>query len=53
MSRFTRLEIVVVMLSLLLGVLGYLLRSGTLEFFAVITGAFAAALVVARALLSS
>ena len=52
MKRFARLELAVVLAALLLGMLGYLLQSSTLDFFAVVSCAFGAALVVARGLLS-
>ena len=52
MKRFARLELAVVLAALILGILGYLLQSSTLDFFAVVSGAFGAALVVARGLLS-
>jgi hypothetical protein len=52
MTRFARLELAVVLAALILGMLGYLLQSSTLDFFAVVSGAFGAALVVARGLLS-
>lgn len=52
MNPFVRLELIVVFAGLGLGVLGYLLHSSTLEFFALLVTTFAAALVVARVLLS-
>jgi len=52
MKRFARLELAVVLAALILRMLGYLLQSSTLDFFAVVSGAFGAALVVARGLLS-
>jgi hypothetical protein len=52
MKRFARLELAVVLTALVLGMVGYLLQSSTLDFFAVVSGAFGAALVVARGLLS-
>jgi hypothetical protein len=42
----------VILAALILGMLGYLLQSSTLDFFAVVSGAFGAALVVARGLLA-
>jgi hypothetical protein len=41
MKRFARLELAVALAALILGMLGYLLQSSTLDFFAVVSGALA------------